>query len=255
METRSKAENIKTILVTGGSRGIGKAICLELAKKGHNIFFTYKSDQLSAEAVLSDMKTAGNGNGQSFGSFRCDMSKDQEVSSLFKELKSLGHRLDVVVNNAGITGRTRQFLLTTETEWWETFDNNMRGVLNTTKFALPGMIARKSGIFVNITSIAGQQGTPGSSAYATSKAAIVAFTKCIYKEHGLQGIYAFSVSPGFVETEMIQQVDEAYLKYRLMHSPLRRPGKACEVANLVAYLADSPPALLGGQEISIDGLQ
>ena len=145
--------------------------------------------------------------------------------------------------------------MTKDVDWWQIFDNNLRGVLNTTRCVLPGMIAKKKGIIINVGSLSAKEGTPGSSAYSASKAAIIAFTKCVFKEYALQGINAYSVSPGFVETDMIRQVPEVYMKYRMVKSPLRRPGHPAEVANLVSYLADDPPALLGGQDISIDGLQ
>lgn len=245
-------EKGKLVLVTGGSRGIGHAICTALAGKGYTVLFTYMSNEEAArrtEAELAAVSPAGH------KGYRCDMADEKAVGTLFRQIHKEYGKVEVLVNNAGITGDPKLFIMLKDEDWWQIFDNNLRGVLNTTRFVLPGMIARKKGIIINVGSLSAKEGTPGSSAYSASKAAIIAFTKCVFKEHALQGINTYSVSPGFVETDMIKQVPEVYMKYRMVKSPLRRPGQPAEIANLVSYLADDPPALLGGQDISIDGLQ
>lgn len=245
-------EKGKLVLVTGGSRGIGKAICLELAGKGNIILFTYLSNEEAAKATEAELQAISE-----FGhkGFKCDMADKEAVQQLFKQIHKDFGKVEVLVNNAGITGNVKLFMMTSDTDWWSIFNNNFQSVLNAVRFVLPGMISKKDGVIINMGSLSGKDGTPGSSAYSSSKAAIITFTKCLFQEHAQHGIKAFCVSPGFVETDMIKDVPEPYIKYRMVKTPLRRPGTTAEIANLVAYLAGSPPALLGGQDISIDGLQ
>jgi 3-oxoacyl-[acyl-carrier protein] reductase len=242
----------KLVLVTGGSRGIGKAICLELASIGCTVLFTYISNDAAAEETQGELRSVNNAPHKAY---KCNMSDAATVGLLFKEIHKEYGKVEVLINNAGITGDAKLFIMTKDQDWWQIFDNNMQSVLNTVRYVLPGMISRKNGIIINIGSLSAKEGTPGSSAYSASKAAIIAFTKCLFKEYAMQGIQTYSVSPGFVSTDMIKDVPEVYMRYRMVKSPLRRPGKPEEIASLVAYLADSPPALLGGQDISIDGLQ
>lgn len=242
----------KLVLVTGGSRGIGKAICIELATKGCKVLFTYMSNEAAAASTETELQAISDAGHKSF---KCNMSDVKEVEALFKLIHKEYGKVEVLVNNAGITGDAKLFILGKDQDWWQVFNNNLQGVLNTSRCVLPGMIARKKGTIINIGSLSAKEGTPGSSAYSASKAAIIAFTKCLFREYGFQGVNTYSVSPGYVETEMIKDLPDAFLKYRIVKTPLRRTGKPEEVANLVAYLVDSPPALLGGQDIPIDGLQ
>lgn len=242
----------KIALVTGGSRGIGKAICLDLAARGFSVTFTYIRSGQEAEVVLGQMNALSD---LGHAAYKCDMSSWEEVQALFKVLKEHDRLPEVLVNNAGITGDKKLFLMTSQEDWWRVFEHNVNNILHTTRLTLPGMVRKKEGVIINISSLSAKKGTPGSSAYAASKAALIAFTKSLFKEVGGYGIKFFTVSPGMVMTDMVMGASPDFFKDRLINSPLKRLGEASEVANLVGYLASDAPLFLGGQEIGIDGLQ
>ena len=177
------------------------------------------------------------------------------MKSLIKTLKLEFREIDVLINNAGILGDSRPFLMTKDDDWWNILNVNVSCVINTCRAVLPIMISRKKGIIINVTSLSGQKGNQGQSAYAASKAAIVAFSKSLVKEVGNLGININCISPGLIDTDMTKDKDinPKYYEKRLANSPLKRMGQASEVANLIGYIADEAPPYLVGQEITIDG--
>ena len=243
--------NNKIALVTGGTRGIGKAITLRLAEEGYNVVFTYRYSQKAAQELYQEITEQYPT--QSCLAAHCDMSELSSVEKLFKQIKSEYGRVDVVVNNAGVRGETRPFVFTSDEEWWAVMKNNISGVINTCRLVIPIMINQKRGNIINITSLVGQSGNAGQSAYAASKAAIVNFSKSLTKEVGRFGININCVSPGLIETDMTKDIDKNYYAERLRKSPYKRMGKANEVANLVTYLASDASSYIIGQEVTIDG--
>ena len=243
-------DNPKIVLITGGTRGIGRHTCLNMAQKGYQVLFTYLSNQEMAEQLAGEIRTA---TGTAPGYFKCDMTDYNQVAGLIKLIKAEYGPIDVLVNNAGILGNSRPFLMTPDKDWWEVLDTNVACVVNACRAALPGMVARKQGVIVNITSLSGQRGNPGQSAYSASKAVIVAFSKALHKEMGSMGIKINCISPGLIETDMTKDLNPVYFQQRLANSPLKRMGKPEEVANLISYIADEAPSYLIGQEITIDG--
>jgi NAD(P)-dependent dehydrogenase (short-subunit alcohol dehydrogenase family) len=243
--------NAKLALVTGGAKGIGRSICLELARRGLTVIFTYRTSSTAAEALVEELNGL---NEAPHAAFKCNMMEAESVVELFKTIKERYGAVNVLVNNAGIAGANRLFSMSKPAEWDYIFNNNLQSVLNTCRSAIPAMIKAKHGIIINITSISAENGTPGSSAYSASKAAIISFTKSLFRELAMCGLVTFSVSPGLVDTDMAKDAS-LLLERRIAISPLKRMGRPEEVASLVGYLATEAPAYLGGREISMDGLQ
>nr|WP_172633427.1 SDR family NAD(P)-dependent oxidoreductase [Bacteroides coprosuis] len=242
---------MKTIFITGGSRGIGKELVYKFGKSGHKIFFTYNHSEIEAKKIVDFFQERSNNN---VACFKCDLSVEDDVKSLFKNNKDLFSTIDVLINNAGITNREAQhFLLTRSRDWWLVLNNNLNSVLNCTRNSLPIMIRNKKGRIINITSLSGIKGNPGQSAYAASKAAIVAFSKSLCKELQNTGICINCVAPGFIETDMSKDAPKSYSEARLDNSILKRMGTTEEVCNVINYLAIDAPDYLINQEIIIDG--
>jgi NAD(P)-dependent dehydrogenase (short-subunit alcohol dehydrogenase family) len=238
------------ILITGGSRGIGRAICKKIAQNSQcNIIFTYKSNEEQAKSICEEIELETNAK---VYAYKCDMSNAQEVRNFFKNYKVKHQTIHTLINNAGITGKGALFIMTKEEDWWHVLNTNVACVYNACMGALPMMVSKKEGRIINITSLSGQRGNPGQSAYAASKAAIVAFSKSLNKEMGKRGIIVNCVSPGLIDTDMTNVVTEQYANEKIARSPLGRMGHTEEVADVVDYLIFSPAYLIG-QEITIDG--
>ncbi len=185
-------------------------------------------------------------------SLQADVSKLSDVKQLFVDIKRRYDRLSVLVNNAGIIG-DRLFLFTSDDTWWQILRTNLGGVVNCCRLALPLMIAQQSGIIINLTSISGQRGTPGQTAYSASKAAIVGFSKSLAREVSRSGISINCVSPGLIDTDMLRSLEKDVISERIASIPVQRLGRPEEVAELVATLASGRVGYLFGQEIGIDG--
>lgn len=237
------------VLVTGGTRGIGKAICKRLAKEKYSIVFTYKENEQLANQLIDEVKRE---NDIHISGFKCNMADPIEVKAFFKDLKKAYNKIDILVNNAGILGDRKPFLTTKDEDWWTVLNTNIACVINSCRYTIPLMILNKKGKIVNITSIVGRNGNPGQSAYSASKGAILSFSKTLSKEIGSFGITINCVSPGLVDTDMMKGVTEEYINLSVSRSPLKRIGKPEEVAELVFFLV-STSSYIVNQEISIDG--
>ena len=240
----------KIALVSGGTRGIGKHTCFELAKRGFKVIFTYKQREGLAFQNAQEIEEEGY---ITPSAIQCDMTEIEAVRMLAKQLKKEYGKIDVLVNNAGILGSSKPFIMTKNEDWWQVLNTNISCVINCCRAILPLMISKRKGTIVNVTSLSGQRGNPGQSSYAASKAAIVAFSKSLHKEIGSFGIRINCVSPGLIETDMTKGLNPKYFKLRLDNSPLKRMGKPEEVANLIGFIADEAPDYMLGQEITIDG--
>jgi 3-oxoacyl-[acyl-carrier protein] reductase len=238
----------KVALVTGASRGIGKAIALELAQQGAYVAFTYASNKDKADEVVKAVQQAG-GRAEAIQSNAAELEAAQAVvDQLVKE----HGRLDIVVNNAGITA-DNLLLRMKEEQWDSVLNTNLKSVFNFTKAAARTMMKQQAGVFINMGSIVGQQGNAGQANYAASKAGIVGFTKSIAQELGSRNIRANVVAPGFIATEMTEQLGKQELEQWTQQIPMGRPGQPEEVAKLCAFLASDDASYISGQVLHING--
>lgn len=245
-ETQQRLKG-KVALITGASRGIGKATALEMAKEGANVVVNYASSSGAAEEVVAEIVEAG---GKAIA-LQADVSKVDEVDALVKDVMDKFSRIDILVNNAGITRDTLLMRMKPE-DWQAVIDLNLTGVFLCTRAASKIMLKQKSGRIVNVASVAGQMGNPGQANYSAAKAGVIGFTKTVAKELASRGITVNAVAPGFIETDMTKDLKntEEILKF----IPLNRYGKSEEVAGTIVFLtADSAAAYITGQVLNVDG--
>jgi 3-oxoacyl-[acyl-carrier protein] reductase len=233
-------------LITGASRGIGRAIALSLAAEGANVVVNYASSSAAAEQVVAEI-TQGGG---SAIALQADVSKADQVDALVNATMEKWHRFDILVNNAGITRDTLLLRMKPE-DWQAVIDINLTGVFLCTRAASKIMLKQKSGRIINITSVSGLMGNPGQANYSAAKAGVIGFTKTIAKELASRGITVNAVAPGFINTDMTSDVkSEEILKF----IPLGRFGQPEEVAGMVRFLAaDSAASYITGQVLNVDG--
>jgi 3-oxoacyl-[acyl-carrier protein] reductase len=238
----------KVALVTGGTRGIGKGICQKFAAEGATVIFTYLSSEEKANAFAKELSA----NGVEAMALRSDASKFDEAETLINQIVDKYGKLDVVVNNAGIT-RDNLLMRMKEEDWDAVMDTNLKSVFNVTKALQRTMLKQRSGSIINISSIVGVQGNAGQSNYAASKAGIIGFTKSIAKELGSRNIRCNAITPGFIETEMTDALDEIVVEEWRQQIPLKRGGTPEDVANAALFLASDGSAYVTGQTISVCG--
>ncbi|MBN3910587.1 MAG: 3-oxoacyl-[acyl-carrier-protein] reductase [Nostoc sp. NMS1] len=237
----------KVAIVTGASRGIGKAIAVELASQGAIAVVNYASSSTAAEAVVTEITAVG---GEAIA-IQADVSKGDQVDALVNAVMEKFSRVDILVNNAGITRDTLLLRLKPE-DWQAVIDLNLTGVFLCTRAVSKIMLKQRSGRIINITSVAGQMGNPGQSNYSAAKAGVIGFTKSVAKELATRGITVNAVAPGFITTDMTSSLNnpEDILKY----IPLGRFGQPEEVAGMVRFLAADPAAnYITGQVFNVDG--
>lgn len=242
----------KTALITGASRGIGKAIALEFAKNGADIAFTYANSDKAAEDLSKELKELNSNKNAKIKAYKADASKFQAVKENIEAILLDFNNVDILVNNAGIT-RDNLLLRLTEEAWDSVINSNLKSVFNYTKNIAPLMIKNKSGCIINISSIVGLQGNPGQANYAASKAGIIGFSKSIAKELGGRGIRVNTIAPGFIATEMTDILSKEVIEKWQTNIPLKRVGQASEVAKTVLFLASDMSSYITGQTISVCG--
>jgi 3-oxoacyl-[acyl-carrier protein] reductase len=235
-------------LVTGASRGIGRAIALELAGDGFSIAVNYASSSENAEAVVTQIEAAG---GRAI-TVQADVSDPDAVAEMFETIKAELGPVSVLVNNAGITD-DGLLLRMNVGQWDDVININLRSVFLCTKAALRGMLRAKAGRIINISSVSGISGNPGQANYAASKAGIIGFTKSIAKEVGSRGITVNAVAPGFIQTDMTEALGDDVTDAASQQIALGRLGLPEEVASVVGYLAGNGASYITGQTIVVDG--
>lgn len=233
-------------IVTGASRGIGRAIALALATEGAKVVVNYASSSTAAEELTAEIIAAG-GEAIALGA---DVSKAPEVDKLIDDTMKKWGRVDILVNNAGITRDTLLLRMKPE-DWQSVIDLNLTGVFLCTRSVSKIMLKQKSGRIISITSVAGQMGNPGQANYSAAKAGVIGFTKTVAKELASRGITVNAVAPGFITTDMTKDLkSEDILKY----IPLGRYGKPEEIAGMVKFLAaDAAASYITGQVFNVDG--
>ncbi|MEM6321462.1 MAG: 3-oxoacyl-[acyl-carrier-protein] reductase [Bacteroidota bacterium] len=238
----------KVVLVTGGSRGIGAAIVHKMAANGANVAFTYRSSAEKANAVA---ETAAQ-NGVTVKAYQSDASSFEQSEALIKSVVADFGQIDVLINNAGIT-RDTLMLRMNEQQWDEVIETNLKSVFNLTKHVLRPMLKKRAGSIINMSSVVGDFGNAGQANYAASKAGIFGFTKSIAKEVGSRNIRCNALAPGFIETDMTEELDDKTKATFLASIPLKRLGRAEEVADACLFLASDLSTYISGQTISVCG--
>lgn len=236
-------------LVTGASRGIGKAIALKLASLGSKVAVNYREREAEANSVIEAIASQGGGEAIAI---KADVADTEAVKAMVEQVTDRWGSIDILVNNAGIT-RDTLVLRMGDKDWDEVIDTNLRGAYLCTKFALRSMIRQRRGRIINISSIAGVMGNPGQSNYAASKGGLIAFTKSVAREIGSRNITVNAVAPGFIVTDMTDKLPSERKESVLAIIPLQRFGEPEDVAELVAFLASEKAGYITGQVICIDG--
>lgn len=238
----------KVALITGGSRGIGAAIVRKYAEQGAQVAFTYHSSAEKSNAIVAELEKMG----VKAKAYKSDASDYGQAEQLIKDVLADFNRIDILINNAGIT-RDTLMLRMNEEQWDEVITTNLKSVFNLTKHAMRSMLKNRSGSIINMSSVVGVFGNAGQANYAASKAGILGFTKSIAKEVGSRSIRCNAVAPGFIATEMTDELDEKVKEAFLAGIPLKRWGQAEEVADLCVFLGSDMSTYISGQTISICG--
>ena len=237
----------KTAIITGASRGIGKAIALKLASCGANISLVARQQK-----NLDTVKDMINNSGGKAKSIICDVSKFESFSDAVKKTLDEWKKIDILINNAGVT-RDNIIMRMTEDEWDMVLDINLKGYFNGIKAVSRSMIKNKGGKIINITSVIGQIGNAGQGNYAASKAGIIGLTKSMAKELGSRNININAVAPGYILTDMTDTLDSAVKKQLISSIPLGHLGKPEDVANVVCFLVSDSASYISGQTFNVDG--
>lgn len=238
----------KTAIVTGASKGIGRAIATQFAQHGANVAFTYLSSVEKAQALETELQAYGT----KVKGYKSDASNHAEAEAFAAQVVTDFGTIDILVNNAGIT-RDGLLMRMSEQNWDEVINTNLKSVFNLTKASLKVFMKNRSGSIINITSVVGIKGNAGQANYAASKAGIIGFTKSVALELGSRNIRSNAIAPGFIETEMTGVLNEEVVKGWTDSIPLKRPGKAEDVANAAVFLGSSLSVYVTGQVLQVDG--
>ncbi len=238
----------KTALITGGSRGIGRTICLKFAQQGANVAFSDLMLDENTEALVKEIEALGvRGKG-----YASDASSFEQSEKMVDEIAKDFDKIDILVNNAGIT-RDNLLMRMTEADWDMVININLKSVFNLTKAVQKYMLKQRAGSIINMSSVVGVNGNAGQSNYSASKAGLIGFTKSIAQELGSRNIRCNAIAPGFIETKMTEKLPEDVRKEWVKTIPLRRAGQADDVANVATFLASELSSYVTGQVIPVCG--
>lgn len=241
----------RVALVTGGMGGLGEAICIKLAALGYRVVTTYSPANTKAEEWLKSMQNMGYG----FRGFQCDVSDYDSCQACVAEVTKDVGPVDVLINNAGIT-RDMTFRKMGREDWDAVIRTNLDSVFNMTKHVIEGMVERRWGRIINVSSVNGQKGAFGQTNYSAAKAGVHGFTKALALEVARSSVTVNTISPGYIGTRMVTSIPQEILDSKILPQiPLGRLGKPEEIAGLVAYLASEEAAFVTGANISINGGQ
>ena len=238
----------KVAIVTGGSRGIGRATALELARQGATVVINYNKNAEEAQKLVAQIEEAG-GKGRAI---QADVSVGADAQRLIEETVKTFGRLDILVNNAGIT-RDNLLMRMNEADWDAVLDTNLKGAYLCTKAALRPMLKAKGGRIINVSSVSGLAGSGGQANYSAAKAGLIGFTKAIAREVASRSITVNAVAPGFIETDMTNELAAEFKQKALAQIPLERFGKPEDIAAAIAFLASDAASYITGQTLGVDG--
>ena len=238
----------KTAVVTGGSRGLGRAICLELARGGANVVLCYAGNEAAANETVAACESLG----AKAVTIRCDVSKEDEVKALMDAALTTFGRIDILVNNAGIT-KDGLMMRMSEAQWDAVLNVNLKSAFNFIHAVTPIMARQRSGSIINMSSVVGVSGNAGQCNYSASKAGMIGLAKSIAKEMGPRGIRANAIAPGFIITEMTNALPEEVKQGWYQQIPLRRGGTPEDVAKVALFLASDLSSYVSGQVIHCCG--
>ncbi len=238
----------KVALITGGSRGIGRAIAEKLASLGASVVVNYHTNEAAANEVVETIRQAG---GQAMA-VQGDVRNAEDARRIVKATLDEFGRLDILVNNAGTT-RDNLLALMKEDDWDLVLDTNLKGAYHVTKAAIRPMMKQRNGRIINITSVAGVAGNPGQANYSAAKAGLIGFTRSVAKELGPRNITVNAVAPGYVPTDLTANLPEDLIQRAVELTPLGRLGTVEDVANVVAFLASDEAGFITGQVLRVDG--
>lgn len=238
----------KIALVTGASRGIGKAVAKELAAKDAFVIVNYNGSKEAAEQVVREIKVSG---GDAV-SYPCDVSQFVACEQMVIELLKAYQRIDILVNNAGIT-RDNLLMKMSEDEFNTVIDTNLKGTFHTMRFVSRAMLKQRSGRIINLSSVVGVTGNAGQTNYAASKAGVIGMTKTAARELSSRGVTVNAIAPGFIETDMTAALNERVREQAISQIPLGKMGKPEDVAKLAGFLASDDAGYITGQVIHVDG--
>jgi 3-oxoacyl-[acyl-carrier protein] reductase len=238
----------KTVIISGATRGIGRAIAIDLAAEGANISFNFLKNYKDAENLEKEIKDFG----VKVKSFQVDIRNYDAVKSWVDNTKELFGGIDIAVNNAGVI-KDKALALMEPDDWHEVINTNLDGTFNLSRAAIITFIKQKSGVIVNITSVSGITGMSRQTNYSASKAGIIGFTKSLAREVASYNIRVNAVAPGFIETDMLKELKEEYKSQIMKQIPLCRFGRPEEVARVVKFLVSDEAGYITGQTIVIDG--
>ncbi len=238
----------KVVIVTGGSRGIGRAICIAFARQGSKVIINYNSNSEAAQATLEEiLKFDGQAE-----IYQASVADNEQVKEMIRSIKKKYGQIDVLINNAGINKDNFVGMMSND-QWTEVIETNLNGLFYCSRAAIKAMLGKKSGVIINLTSLSGLAGQAGQTNYSASKGGIISFTKAMAREVARYGVRVNAIAPGLIETEMLDKIPADILEHHQKLIPLGRLGKPEEIANIALFLASDLSTYITGHVINASG--